>query len=317
MADAADSDRVDADPVNAGPVNSHAVPSAGRPAAPDEAGRASAGDDEPAGEPGAARPDADDHSGDHDAAPRSALALFGGALPAAERYAHLLASTGVERGLIGPAEAGRIWERHLLNCAVIARLLPEQGAVIDLGSGAGLPGIVVAILRPGVRMTLLEPMARRVEFLQECVAELGLENVDIVRGRAEDLAGHLAADVVTARAVAPLDKLAGLCLGLARPGGRVLAMKGSAAEAELAKARPVLARLGVSDARVVRVTGPEGDATATVVAFTAPARRSGQGAQRRGGRAAGRPGGAASRRDGPAGPPRGRSSRPNSRRGGG
>ena len=317
MADAADADRVGAGPPDAGPVDAQAASSAESAAAPDEAGRVPAGGDKAAGELVAAVPGADNHSGDHDAAQGSARALFGAALPAAERYAQLLAGAGVERGLIGPAEAGRIWERHLLNCAVITRLLPEQGAVIDLGSGAGLPGIVIAILRPGLRMTLLEPMARRVDFLQECVAELGLENVDIVRGRAEDLAGHLAADVVTARAVAPLDKLAGLCLGLVRPGGRVLAMKGSAAEAELAKARPVLARLGVSDARLVRVTGPEGDAaTATVVAFTAPARRSGQGTQRRGGRTAGRQGGAGSRRDGPAGPPRGRSSRPNSRRGG-
>ncbi len=178
-ADGVDAAQGGAGPVDAGPVDA------------DEAGRLSAGGNEPAREPVAAVPGTAGRPGDHDAAHRSARALFGAALPAAERYAHLLASTGVERGLIGPAEAGRIWERHLLNCAVIVRLLPEQGAVIDLGSGAGLPGIVIAILRPGVRMTLLEPMARRVDFLQECVAELGLENVDIVRGRAEDLAGQL------------------------------------------------------------------------------------------------------------------------------
>jgi 16S rRNA (guanine527-N7)-methyltransferase len=244
--------------------------------------------------------------------------MFGAALPQARRYAELLAGAGVERGLVGPAEADRIWDRHLLNCGAIARLFPAQCAVTDVGSGAGLPGIVLAILLPGARITLLEPMARRVEFLQECVAELGLENAEVVRGRAEDLAGHLAADVVTARAVAPLDRLAGLCLGLVRPGGRVLAMKGSTADAELAKARPVLSRLGVTDARVVRVTGADGGAAATVVAFTAPEHRSGRAGQQAGGRAGGRAGASAgSRRDGPPGPPRGRSSRPNSRRGGG
>ena len=219
-----------------------------------------------------------------------AAELFGDALPQAEKYAALLTGVGVERGVVGPAEADKIWDRHLLNCGVIARLLPAKGTVVDLGSGAGLPGVVLAILLPGVKVTLLEPLARRVEFLEECVAALGLANVQVVRGRAEDFAGRILADVVTSRAVAPLDKLAGLSVGLARPGGRVLAIKGSSAEAELVKARPVLARIGVTDARVVQVGSSDGGATATVVTFTVPEHRSsGTGG---GGRSAARPDGA-------------------------
>ncbi len=244
--------------------------------------------------------------------------MFGSVLPTAERYAELLTGAGVERGIVGPGEADRIWDRHLLNCGAVARLVPARCSLIDLGSGAGLPGIVLAILLPGAAVTLVEPLARRVEFLEECVAGLELANVDVVRGRAEDLAGHLAGDIVTARAVAPLDKLAGLAVGLARPGGRVLAIKGATAEAELAKARPVLARLGVTDARVVQATGGAGRATATVVTFTAPEHRGpGAGGRRRaghGGRGPSAPGGRSVPGAAAAG---GRRARPNSRRGGG
>lgn len=246
-----------------------------------------------------------------------AAAVFGGALPVAEKYARLLAGPGVERGVLGPAEADRIWERHLLNSAAIARLVPARCSLVDVGSGAGLPGLVLAILLPGVRVTLVEAMARRVAFLEECVSELALPNVEVVRGRAEELAGRMAADVVTARAVAPLDKLAGLCLGLLRPGGKVLAIKGASAEAELARARPVLARLGVSDARVVEVGSADGAATATVVVFSAAERRGadhhGQRAQRGATQAGGRSRGPQRQ----AGPGAGRRARPNSRRGGG
>jgi 16S rRNA (guanine527-N7)-methyltransferase len=246
-----------------------------------------------------------------------AAGIFGDALPQAEKYAELLAGSGVERGLIGPAEADRIWERHLLNCAAIAHLLPARCSLVDLGSGAGLPGIVLAMLVPHARLTLVEPLARRVDFLTETIAELGLTNVEVVRARAEDLAGQISADVVTARAVAPLDKLAGLTLGLLRPGGRVLAIKGSTAEAELTKARPVLARLGVTDARVVHAASPDGVAAATVVTFTAPEHR---GSARPGARIAGPAGrgpGATGGRTGQPGVPAGRKARPNSRRGGG
>ncbi len=243
--------------------------------------------------------------------------MFGDSLPQAEKYAALLTGSGVERGVVGPAEAEKIWDRHILNCGALARLIPAKCALVDLGSGAGLPGVVLAILLPGVKVTLLEPLARRVEFLEECVAALGLANTQVVRGRAEDLAGRLLADVVASRAVAPLDKLAGLSIGLARPGGRVLAMKGTSAEAELAKARPVLARLGVTDARVVQAGGAGGGATATVVTFTAPEHRgSGAGGGRSSGRLdtrpAGRPGGR-----GAASIAGSRKARPNSRRGGG
>jgi 16S rRNA (guanine527-N7)-methyltransferase len=243
-------------------------------------------------------------------------AVFGAALPAAEKYAQLLAGRGVEIGVVGPAEAERLWDRHLLNCAAVARLVPSRCSLADIGSGAGLPGIVLALLLPGVRVTLVEAMARRVSFLDQCVAELGLANVEVVRGRAEDLAGRLTVDVVTARAVAPLEKLAGLCVGLLRPGGKALAIKGASAEAELARARPVLARLGVSDARVVKVGSADGAAAATVVVFSAAGRRGAQGREAAGQRPGGHPGARVVGRQRAAGPPS-RRVRPNSRRGGG
>jgi 16S rRNA (guanine527-N7)-methyltransferase len=162
----------------------------------------------------------------------------------------------------------------------------------------------------------VEAMARRVSFLEQCVAELGLDNVEVVRGRAEDLAGRLVVDVVTSRAVAPLEKLAGWCVGLLRPGGKALAIKGASAETELTRARPVLARLGVADARVVEVGSADGAATATVVVFSVGGRH---GAQRRDGagqRPGGHPGELSAGPQRGAGPP-GRRARPNSRRGGG
>jgi 16S rRNA (guanine527-N7)-methyltransferase len=188
--------------------------------------------------------------------PAAARELFGASLPQAESYAALLAGAGVERGLIGPAEAGRIWDRHLINSGLVVELLPFAGRtgsrlLADLGSGAGLPGIVLAILRPDLRVLLIEPMARRTAFLAECVGELELGNVEICRARAEDLAGQVQADVVTSRAVARLDRLAELSVGICRPGGLVLAMKGASAAAELGEARRVLDRLGVTDAEVV------------------------------------------------------------------
>ncbi len=252
--------------------------------------------------------------GDADVLAEAAV-MFGAALPQAKEYAGLLTRVGTERGIVGPAEAARIWDRHLLNCGVIARLLPTACALVDLGSGAGLPGIVLALLRPESQVTLLEPMARRVAFLQECVAQLGLGNVEVVRGRAEELAGKMAVDVVTSRAVAPLEKVALLSAGLARPGGRVLAMKGASAEAELTRARPVLARLGVGDARVITVASASGAITATLVSFTTTTGRSGGSRAAVGRRAVpGQDGARAGQWGGPIGK---RKSRPNSRRGGG
>jgi 16S rRNA (guanine527-N7)-methyltransferase len=202
-------------------------------------------------------------------APPHAVQIFGPATAAAERYAHLLAGPGVARGLIGPREVPRLWERHLLNSAAVAELVPRPCSLVDLGSGAGLPGIVLALLLPDVTVTLLEPMLRRVTFLEECVHALGLQNAQVLRGRAEDLAGQLAADVVTARAVAPLDRLAALALGLVRPGGTVLAIKGATARQEVVAARRALGRLGVRSVDVVRAGGGKVDPAATVVRLIA------------------------------------------------
>jgi 16S rRNA (guanine527-N7)-methyltransferase len=177
--------------------------------------------------------------------------VFGAELDRVTRYAGLLAGPGVERGLIGPRETARLWGRHLMNCAAVAELVPDRSSVIDLGSGAGLPGIVLAMLLPDSPVILLEPLARRAAFLDECVQQLALENAKVRRARAEEMAGRLVADVVTARAVAPMDRLAGLALGLVRPGGLVLAVKGAGAEQELAAAAPVLSRLGAQEAAVV------------------------------------------------------------------
>ncbi len=162
----------------------------------------------------------------------------------AERYAELLGTEGVTRGLIGPRETDRLWRRHLVNSAAAGSALPATGLVADIGSGAGLPGIPLAILRPDLPVRLVEPLLRRATFLAEVVADLGLANVEVVRARAEDLHGAWTATTVTARAVAPLDRLAGWCLPLVSPGGSLLALKGDRAETELTAATPTLRRLG-------------------------------------------------------------------------
>jgi 16S rRNA (guanine527-N7)-methyltransferase len=185
--------------------------------------------------------------------PAEAASVFGGSLDQARRYVELLATDGVTRGLIGPRETERLWDRHLLNCAAVAELVPEHGELVDIGSGAGLPGVVLAMLRPGLSVVLLEPLLRRSVFLEECVAELGLGNATVVRARAEDkAAAHIRADIATARAVAPLDRLVGWAAGLLRPGGQLLAIKGQSAAEELAAAQPVLSRLGVRSAEVLQ-----------------------------------------------------------------
>jgi 16S rRNA (guanine527-N7)-methyltransferase len=182
-----------------------------------------------------------------------AVAEFGDSLAKAQRYVELLASDGVTRGLIGPRETSRLWDRHLVNCALVADLVPERGELVDIGSGAGLPGIVLAMLRPSLQVILLEPLLRRAVFLQECVSALDLPNATVVRARAEEkAAARISADVATARAVAPLDRLVGWAAGLLRPGGQLLAIKGQSAEAELEAAGPVLSRLGVQSAEVLQ-----------------------------------------------------------------
>lgn len=218
--------------------------------------------------------------------PAVAAAVFGAALDRAVAYAEILATDGTVRGLIGPREVPRLWDRHLLNSAVVAELVPAGARVVDAGSGAGLPGIPLALARPDLTVTLLEPLARRHAFLTECVERLGLPRVTVVRGRAEEgptrrsLGG---ADVVTARAVAPLDRLAGWCLPLLRDGGRLLALKGDTAVAELTTARAALTRAGAATADVVRCGAGTVDPPATVVVVTRSTVRTGAG-RRRGGR---------------------------------
>jgi 16S rRNA (guanine527-N7)-methyltransferase len=183
--------------------------------------------------------------------------VFSRALPTAEAFADLLATEATVRGLIGPREVPRLWERHLLNCAVITDLMPEGSSVCDIGSGAGLPGIVLAIRRPDLSVTLLEPLLRRTTFLELAVSTMGLDNVTVHRGRAEEMHGDAewsgGFDVVTSRAVAPMERLAGWSLPLVRSGGLFLAMKGSTAQEELDGSTQALRRLGGTDFRVQTV----------------------------------------------------------------
>lgn len=166
-------------------------------------------------------------------APEVARGVFLDALPTAQRYADLLATEGTVRGLIGPREVPRLWERHLVNCALVGDLIGPDATVCDVGSGAGLPGLVLAIRRPDLTVTLVEPLLRRTTFLEEVVEELRLVNVEVVRARASALHGVRTFDVVTSRAVAPMDRLAEWSLPLVRAGGAFLAMKGSSVQAEL------------------------------------------------------------------------------------
>lgn len=208
----------------------------------------------------------------------TAAAVFGDRLELAERFVGLLTEHGVERGLIGPREVERLWDRHILNSAVVGEQMPQEARVVDVGSGAGLPGIPLAIARPDLQIVLVEPMARRVAWLDEVVETLGLTSVIVLRGRAEesgikdDVAG---ADVVTARAVAPLAKLCGWCLPLLRVGGRLVALKGSSAVEEIERDRQAVARLGGADPRVEICGADVLDVPTTVVVVdrVAPTRR--------------------------------------------
>jgi 16S rRNA (guanine527-N7)-methyltransferase len=182
--------------------------------------------------------------------------VFAERLTVAVRFAEVLADTGVSHGLIGPREVPRLWERHLLNCAVVADAFRPEARVVDVGSGAGLPGIALAIARPDLEVHLVEPMLRRTDWLAGVVAELGLASVTVHRGRAEELAGTVCAPYVTARAVARLDKLARWCVPLLEPHGTLVAMKGRSAAQELTQDRPALVRLGLVDA-VVREHGAD------------------------------------------------------------
>jgi 16S rRNA (guanine527-N7)-methyltransferase len=210
-------------------------------------------------------PESDSVSRETPPVPSAARGVFGARLELAERYAALLADAGVVRGLIGPREAPRLWERHLLNCAVLSDLIEPDVDVCDIGTGAGLPGIVLAIRRPDLSLTLVEPLQRRVTFLTEVVAELGLDSVEVVRARAEELHGKRDFSVVTSRAVAPLGRLLDWSIPLVRQGGVVVAMKGSSAEEEIRAAQKELRRHGGVSAEALTVGDGVIDPPTTVV----------------------------------------------------
>ena len=182
--------------------------------------------------------------------PASAARLFGDRIDLARAFTDALAREGEERGLIGPLEPPRLWTRHVLNCAVVAPLLQSGGSVGDVGSGAGLPGIVLAIARPDVQLVLIEPMERRIAWLSEQKYALGLANVSVVRARAEDVRLDSPLDQVTARAVSAFRKLIPLTAPLVRDGGELLLMKGANAEAEVAAATKEVRRFHIHDVRV-------------------------------------------------------------------
>jgi 16S rRNA (guanine527-N7)-methyltransferase len=207
----------------------------------------------------------DDVSRETPPAPASAQGVFARALPKAEQFAALLTHEALVRGLIGPREVPRLWERHLLNCAVVTDLMPRDSTVCDVGSGAGLPGIVVAIRRPDLQVTLVEPLLRRTTFLDLAVSTMELSNVHVHRGRAEELQGEAVFDVVTSRAVAPMDRLSRWSLPLVSDGGVFLAMKGSSVADELRSAASVIRRLGGVNPQVETVGGEWLTPPATVV----------------------------------------------------
>ncbi|MCG7233738.1 MULTISPECIES: 16S rRNA (guanine(527)-N(7))-methyltransferase RsmG [Corynebacterium] len=185
-------------------------------------------------------------------------AVFGSRLPLAQEYHDSLATDGSTRGFIGPREVPRLWERHILNCAVIEQVIPEGTTVIDVGSGAGLPGIPLAIARPDLHITLIEPLLKRYNYLNEVTEKLGLDNVTVLRGRAEEgpiKKAVVGADVVTSRAVAPLGRLAKWSLPLVRKGGEMIALKGSSVHEELERDAADIQKAGGGKAEVTTVHG--------------------------------------------------------------
>ncbi|WNG90522.1 16S rRNA (guanine(527)-N(7))-methyltransferase RsmG [Mycobacterium sp. ITM-2016-00317] len=199
--------------------------------------------------------------------PPAAEAVFGPALDRATRYAEILAGAGVERGLLGPREVDRLWDRHILNCAVVGELLHSGERIADIGSGAGLPGIPLALARSDVQIFLIEPLLRRSDFLRETIEELGID-CTVVRGRAEDRAVREevgTTDVVVSRAVSSLDKLTKWSTPLLTAGGRMLAIKGERADEEVQQHRKAMAALGVSKVKVERCGAQYVEPPATVV----------------------------------------------------
>lgn len=181
----------------------------------------------------------------------AAQRIFGDQLDLAKRYVEHLATSGIERGLIGPREVPRLWSRHVLNCAVVAELIDDGAKVADVGSGAGLPGLCLAIARPDLYLTLIEPLERRVTWLEEVVMDLGLSNVEIIRSRAEAAIGKVECTVVTARAVSALKTLAPLTIPLLGGEGELLAIKGRSAEEEIATAGKTIRNLGGYETSIV------------------------------------------------------------------
>lgn len=199
--------------------------------------------------------------------------FFGSAWPAVEGFHRMLSDEGVLRGLVGPREVSRLWERHLLNSAAVVPFLPETGRIVDIGSGAGLPGIVVAAMRPHAEVVLLEPMERRTDWLGEVVRELGLANAIVTRGRAEELHGELRADAVTARAVAPLDRLYRWALPLLGQGGVLVALKGARAQEEIDAGARWAKKLGGGAAEVISASTIAGAEQTNVVRVVREAER--------------------------------------------
>lgn len=191
-----------------------------------------------------------DDAQDHDAL----RAYFGDAYPQVARFAAELATQGEVRGLIGPRELDKIWDRHILNSAALVPFLPTVGTIVDIGSGAGLPGIVIAAMRPSASVILIEPMERRCLWLSEMVDVLELTNVEVKRGRAEEFHGAFEADVVTSRAVAALDKLARWSLPLLAPGGELVILKGRSVATEIEPARKVLRKFHMSEPEILDAT---------------------------------------------------------------
>jgi 16S rRNA (guanine527-N7)-methyltransferase len=196
---------------------------------------------------------------------KAAEKIFGDRLDLARRYVEHLETSGIERGLIGPREIPRLWGRHVLNCAVIESEIAHGSHVADVGSGAGLPGLCLAIARPDLELTLIEPLERRVIWLQEVVDDLGLDNVRVMRTRAELAVGLVNADVVTARAVSALSKLAGLTIPLLEGKGELVAIKGRSAAEEIEQAAKVIRKLGGVETKVVVCGGEVLEEPTTVV----------------------------------------------------
>lgn len=190
---------------------------------------------------------------------------FGDAFPAVDRFAHELTVQGELRGLIGPREIDRIWDRHILNSAAVVQYLPQTGTIVDIGSGAGLPGLVIAAMRPEAEVVLIEPMERRCVWLSEMVETLGLSNVEVKRGRAEEFHDAFEADVVTSRAVAALDKLARWSLPLLNHGGQLIILKGRNVAAEIEPAQKVLRKFRMSPPEILEAHTIEGAEPTTVL----------------------------------------------------